>query len=238
MAPDDADRSPERGAVEAASSGESPSRPTAGRGSEPEPPSTGGAILPPERYLLAGERLVERIDVGSGWVVATTHRVVVFDPDDGTRTERFVAIDRPNVVGVRTGGGGDPRLLGYVSRAAVSALLLLGSGAVAESVGLRTLFDTDLAPVGAPGVAGLTSMLAVAGDLLGLLVDVFLVGGSVAAVAAFLLAGAYLRRRRPTLVIERAGGDDVVVRLPSRQSGERAVETLARALADELAVGR
>ena len=194
------------------------------------------STLSPERYLLAGETIVERVDVGHGWVAATTHRVLVFDPDSDGR--RFEAVDRPNVVGVRTSGGGDPTPLAYLPRAVVYSVLLLGGGLVARSYGLRSLFSVSTDAAEMPGVSGVTSMLSLAGVLMGLLVDALLVGGVVAGLAALALAAWYLRSRHPALVIERAGDDDVTFRLPSAAVGDRVVETLERVLSDELAAAR
>ena len=194
------------------------------------------STLSPERYLLAGETIVERVDVGRGWVTATTHRVLVFDPDsDG---KRFEAVDRPNVVGVRTRDGGDPTPLAYLPRTVVYSVLLLGGGLVAQSYGLRSLFSVSTDAAEMPGVGGVTSMLSLAGALMGLLVDALLVGGVVAGLAALALAAWYLRSRHPALVIERAGDDDVTFRLPSAAVGDRAVETLERVLSEELATAR
>jgi hypothetical protein len=195
----------------------------------------GAAMLTPDRYLLAGESVVDRLDVGRGWVAATTHRVLVFDPTSDGR--RFAAVDRPNVVGVRTTHGGDPTVLTFLSRAVVSCVLLLGAGVAARSLGFESLFVLDTGVADTPGVGGLVSMLSLAGTLLGLFVDALFVGGVVAGLAAFVLAGWYLHGREPTLVVERAGDDDLSVRLPSRETGDRAVERLERLLADELAVG-
>jgi hypothetical protein len=194
------------------------------------------STLSPERYLLAGETVVEGVDVGRGWVAATTHRVLVFDPDSDGR--RFEAVDRPNVVGVRTSGGGDPTPLAYLPRAVVYSVLLLGGGLVARSYGLRSLFSVSTDAAEMPGVSGVTSMLSLAGVLMGLLVDALLVGGVVAGLAALALAAWYLRSRHPALVIERAGDDDVTFRLPSAAVGDRVVETLERVLSDELAAAR
>ncbi|WP_380675644.1 hypothetical protein [Salinigranum sp. GCM10025319] len=194
-----------------------------------ERPST----LSPERYLLAGETVTERVDVGRGWVAATTHRVLVFDPD--SEGKRFAAVDRPNVVGIRTTDGGDPTPLAYLPRAVVYSVLLLGGGLIARSYGLRSLFSVSPGATEMPGVSGVLSMLSLAGALMGLLVDALLVGGGVAGLAALALAAWYLRSRHPTLVIERAGDDDVTLRLPAAAVGDRAVETLERVLAEELA---
>jgi hypothetical protein len=209
--------------------------------SETDEPGSGAvddshpATFAPDRYLLAGESLVDRVDVGRGWIAATTHRVLVFAPEAEGR--RFDAIDRPNVVGIRTTGGGDPTLLGYASRAGAYGLLLLGGWIAVRAFGLGSLFDVGAGVADTPGVGGLLSMLSLAGTLFDVLVTALLVGGVVAVGAAAVLVWWYSRSRHPALVIERAGGDDVTLELPSAAVGERAVATLERTLADELAVG-
>jgi hypothetical protein len=193
------------------------------------------ATLAPERYLLAGESLVERVDVGHGWIAVTTHRLVVFAPD--AEGKRFDTIDRPNVVGIRTTDGGDPTVLGYASRAGAYGLLLLGGWIATRAFGLGSLFDVDAGVSDAPGVDGLLSMLSLAGTLFDALVAALLVGGVVAGGTAVVLVAWYYRSRRPTLVVERAGEDDVTLKLPSTVAGERAVAALERTLVEELAVG-
>jgi hypothetical protein len=209
---------------------------TPGAGAESESAAESvSATLQPEQYLLAGETVVERVDLGRGWVAATTHRVLVFDPEGEGR--QFDSVDRPNVVGVRTTAGGDPDVLGHVSRAVLYAVSLFGGWLAARSVGLASLFSVPDAG-GTPGFGGLLSMLSLAGRLLTLLVDALLVGGVVATLAAAVLAAWYLRGRHPALVVDRAGDGDVTLRLPTAAAGDRAVEALERALADELGDAR
>lgn len=210
---------------------------------EPEPPesegrSSGadatGRSLDPERYLLAGETIVERHDVGAGWVAVTTHRLLVFDPDSEGR--RFETVDRPNVLGVGTSGGGSRSVVPYAWRAGGYAVVLVGGGLLVRASGLQSLFTTT--ETGAPGVDGVLSILSLVGTLVGLLADLLFVAGGVAAVAAVALTAWYLRSRAPTLVVERAGDDDIRIRLSDGVVGERLADTIEHALADELAVGR
>lgn len=192
--------------------------------------------LDPERYLLAGETLDEYIDVRRGWVVATSHRLVVFDPDaDG---KRFVTVDRPNVLDVRTTGGGDSRLRLYAFRAGLYAVALLASGSVARGLGLRDLFTASPDVGSTPGVGGLVSALSLVGALVGLVVDVVFFGGLLTGVVALALYAFYRRGRAPTLVVERAGEDDLELELPSNAVGRRVVARLERAFSDELAFAR
>lgn len=213
-------------------------------GSNVEPPTStettdtdGQPRLAPGRYLFAGETIVEHHETRAGWVAVTTHRLLTFDPDaDG---KRFETVNRPNVVAVRTTDGGNPTLHAYRWRALGYAVVLLGGGLVARSMGLQSLFRTPTATgTGTVGIDGLLSALSLFGLVVGLLVDLLLVAGVVAALAALGLAAWSLLARRPTLVVERAGEADIELELPTEAAGRRTVDALERALRDELAVGR
>ncbi|WP_372911495.1 hypothetical protein [Salinigranum sp.] len=197
----------------------------------PTPPRT----LDPGQYLFTGETVETRVDVGRGWVVATSHRLLTFDPDASGR--RFVTVDRPNVVDVRVTGGGGRRVRSSALRAGLYAVVLLVGGLAARSLGLESLFVTNVDVGTTPGVGGLVSLLSLAGALVALLVDLLFVGGAVLGLAALGLGVWYARGRQPTLVVERAGEDALTVPLPSHAVGKRLVDGLERALAEELAVG-
>jgi hypothetical protein len=197
----------------------------------PTPPRT----LDPGQYLFTGETVATRVDVGRGWVVATSHRLLTFDPDASGR--RFVTVDRPNVVDVRVTGGGSRRVRSSALRAGLYAVVLLGGGLAAHSLGLESLFVTNADVGTTPGVGGLVSLLSLAGALVALLVDLLFVGGAVLGLAALGLGVWYARGRQPTLVVERAGEDALTVPLPSHAVGRRVVDGLERALVEELAVG-
>ena len=194
------------------------------------------STLDPERYLLAGESVVERVDVRRGWVVATSHRLLVFDPDSSGK--RFETVDRPNVVDVRTTGGGSRRVRSYALRAGLYAIVLGGGGVMARSLGLGSLFATAPGVGNTPGVGGLVSVLSLVGALVGFLVDLLFVGAFVAGTLALALGVWYVRGRQPTLVVERAGEEALELDLPSPAVGRRAVEGLERALGAELTVNR
>jgi hypothetical protein len=197
----------------------------------PTPPRT----LDPRHYLFAGETVETRVDVGRGWVVATSHRLLTFDPDASGR--RFVTVDRPNVVGVRVTGGGSRRVRSSALRAGLYAVVLLVGGLAARSLGLESLFVTNADVGNTPGVGGLVSLLSLVGALVALLVDLLLVGGAVLGLAALGFGVWYARGRQPTLIVERAGEDALTVSLPSHAVGRRLADGLERALAEELAVG-
>ena len=190
--------------------------------------------LDPDPYLFAGETARERVDVGRGWVVATSHRLLVFDPDSSGK--RFVTVDRPNVVDVGMRGRGHTQVRSYALRAGLYAAVLLVGGLAARSLGVQSLFAASPDVGNTPGVGGLVSLLSLVGTLVGLLVDLLFFGGLALALVALGLGGWYLRGRQPTLVVERAGEDDIELELPSHAVGRRAVEGLERALAEELGV--
>jgi hypothetical protein len=210
----------------AADPGESPDETAAAGGGQ-------RARLAPERYLFAGERVVQQESLDPGWVAVTTHRLLVFDPDAEGR--RFEAVDRLNVVGVTATAGGSPRARSLLPRVAAYAVVLLSCGLAGRAVGLRSLFSSVPETSGAPGVDGLLSVVGLVGSLLGGLVDLLVVAGVVAGLVAVSLVAWDVRDRTPTLVVERAGDDDIRVELPTASSGRDVVDGIEWALADELA---
>jgi len=187
-------------------------------------PTAGG--YDPESLCYAGERVVEQVPLGGGWAAVTTHRVLAYNPDaDG---QRFEAVARPNVSGVRVDADGDPRLLGWALRAAVYGLVALGGGAVLRVMSLGETLSVGASARGAPvgGVLAVTDALVAA---LSLLTTLLLVGGVALCGGALVLGWRYLRTRRPALVVERFGDGDVRLSAP-RTDGKRAARTLSAAV--------
>lgn len=219
--------------------GTDPADPARDRESLDRPDGAGSTVsrtLDPERYLLAGETIAERVDVRRGWVVATSHRLLVFDPESSST--RFVTVERPNVVDVRTTGGGNRRIRSYAGRAGLYGVVLLTGGFVARGLGLRSLFTASPDVGTTPGVSGLVSALSLVGTLASLVVDLLFFGGLAAGLVGLALGVWYVRGRQPTLVVERAGEDDLEFELPSNAVGRRLVDSLERGLSEELALNR
>ncbi|MFB6256382.1 MAG: hypothetical protein ABEH58_06605 [Haloplanus sp.] len=188
--------------------------------------SSGG--YDPDALCYAGERVVERAPLGSGWAAVTTHRVLAYNPDADGR--RFEAVACPNVSGVSVDATGEGRLLGWGLRAATYGLVGLGSGVALRAMDLGETLSTgatagaSAAPVG--GILAITDALAAA---LSLLVTLLLLGGVALVVGSLGVLARYLRTRRSALVVERFDNDPV--RLPApRGDGEQAANALSAAL--------
>jgi len=203
-------------------------------------PGTGGGLDPsgrsdpigsstdydPDRLCYDGERVVERTPLGAGWAAVTTHRVLAYNPAaDG---QRFEAVDRPNVSGVRVDAAGDGRFLGWGLRAAIYGLAGLGGGVALRAMDLQSTLSVD-ASAGAAPVGSVLAVTDALASVLTFLTTLLLVGGTVLVVGALGLLTRYLRTRNPALVVERFGDDPVRLSVP-RGDGERAVRALSAAL--------
>lgn len=181
----------------------------------------------PDRWLYAGESVVAREPLGTGWLAVTTHRLLVYTPD--TDGPRFTGYDRPNVEDVRVDAGGDSRYLAILPRAAVYAVVLLGGWFAFGQAGL-----TDLLAVNAGdslSVVGMAGLFGTIRRALALLELALLGGGLLLAAVAIALCGQYLRSRRSRLVVDVAGEGAVALSLPA---GVRAADVSLTRIHDAL----
>jgi len=163
--------------------------------------------------LYDGEQIRERVAVGSGGVVVTTHRVLVFTPD--REGANYHQVDRPNVEGVERTTRGEFGFLEQGGKALVVGLVLLAAGQFVSLDGLVSGVSLDSA--GTAGTAGLGRMLGLLSTMLTLLARLdelmTLFGGLALAFAAVVL-GVYAWSREDLLVVSVAGGEDVALPAP------------------------
>lgn len=157
--------------------------------------------------LFDGESIRERVDAGTDRVVVTTHRVLAFTPDsDGAN---FRAIDRPNVIGVRTGMQGNAGRLRRAAVAGAGGLGALSLGLLLDLDSLVPKGGVDLAGGSAAGIGGLLGTIETLLRIVALLDDLLVAVGLLVLLAAVVLAGVYWTHREPKLTIAVAGDDDV-----------------------------
>ncbi len=180
-----------------------------------------------EELLYDGETIERQVDLGTARVVVTSHRVLAFTPE--MTGENLRQVDRPNVIGLERSSLTDDALLARGLRIGVWAVLLLGAGALFDFGSL--IGGVDLTGQGTDelGLGGTLEGVQRMLDLLALLDELLLAAGAIAALAAVAALGLFWHRRRPTLAITVAGGEDIHVPRPG--AGDR------KALEDALAGG-
>lgn len=170
-----------------------------------------------EDLLYDGETVRETVDLATGQVVVTSHRVLAFTP----RTEgaNFRQADLPNVEGVGFGAQTEADLLERALRFSVIGVVLLGFGVVVDFGSI--VGDVDLTGGEAAGQIGIGGMLGAIQTMLGLIrsLDQYMqLFGAVALVLGVVLLSVYWYLREPTVVIEVAGGDDIHVQRADRDT--------------------
>lgn len=183
-----------------------------------------------EQLTYDGEDVVETVAAGTGGVVVTTHRVLVFSPEgDG---EAFSHVDRPNVAGVEEHEGGETRWLALGVKAGVVGAVLLLAGALLPLDAL--VGDVDVGRgTGAIGLGGAMGPLETMLRILRSLDAVLLVLGALAFLVAAGALGWYLRTRERQLRIDRAGGEPLPLSLGDEPLDDGTVARLRRAIAPD-----
>ncbi len=166
-----------------------------------------------EELLYDGESIQERVPVGAGGVVVTSHRLLAFTPDrDGPN---FSQVDRPNVDGVEVDTGGEFRFLELAVKAIVVGVALLVAGFTVSLDGM--VQGISLESNGAASAVGIGGMLGLLQTMLGLLAqldDLMRVFGGLALAFGAVVLAVYLRSRERLLVVAVAGGDDIELAAP------------------------
>ncbi len=178
----------------------------------------------PERWLYAGERVVESVSVGTGWLTVTSHRVLWYDPDATGR--RFESFHRANVRDLRVETGGDAARLARVPRLLVYGLVALGGWVGMTVTGVESMLTVDAPSTGQLGLVA--SVLSTAQFGLHALRVGLLVAGVVCVLVALALVGRYVDSRRTRLVVDLG---DERVELPTDESSRSpAIDRLRIAL--------
>ncbi|WP_324665153.1 hypothetical protein [Haloarcula sediminis] len=167
--------------------------------------------------LYDGESVQERVPVGAGGVVVTSHRLLAFTPD--REGANFSQVDRPNVDGVEVRTGGEFRFLERAVKAIVVGVALLVAGFTVSLDGM--VEGVSLESGGAGSAAGIGRMLGLLGtmlDLLARLDDLMRVFGGLALAFGAVVLAVYLWSRERLLVVAVAGGDDIELAAPDDEA--------------------
>jgi hypothetical protein len=178
-----------------------------------------------EDLLFEGESIEESVDVDTGRVVVTTHRVLVFTPEFGEKNYRHV--DRPNVVGVKTDHTGRRTLLEYALKLGLGGALLVGIGL---SVDFGNFVPTDTLPStnSAMGIGSILGTVQSMMQLLAMLDEFMVMGGAMGVIAGTALGSVYVLTRTKLLVIECAG-EDITMAAP-KENAKRVVTRIGDAI--------
>lgn len=179
------------------------------------------------RLTYDGETITESVDVGAGGVVVTTHRVLVFRPEDDG--EMYTAVDLPNVTGVEREEAGERRFLALGAQAGLLGTVLLLAGALlpVDSLVGEVSLGEGAGRLGVGGVVGLVESLV---GILRSLDAILLVLGALAYVVAAGALGWYLRTRERRLQVTRAGDDPLTLSVGEESLPDGTVVRLRRAL--------
>ncbi|MFB6308257.1 MAG: hypothetical protein ABEH35_02915 [Haloarculaceae archaeon] len=161
--------------------------------------------------LYDGESVVDRVAVGDGGVVVTSHRVLAFTPE--SEGPNYRAVERPNVTGVTHTVKGDPEFLQQGVKAGIVGGILIAAG---QTISLDSMVSGVTIGSGARrvGVGGMFGLIQSMLDLLAQLDELMrLFGGLALALAAVVLA-VYLWSRESLLVIGVSGDEDVELPAP------------------------
>jgi hypothetical protein len=188
---------------------------------ETEPDSDNSGVGGRIRSLLyAGEEPQAAVPVADGYLVATTHRLLVYTPrGDGTNLE---VVEGPNATAISHDASGNAQLLQPIVYTVGGGLLLVVLGTMLNFQGL-----SDAVPrvSGGVGVGSILAQIASLLSLVGLLDELMAVAGALALLVGTALTGAYLYTRRSEVVVRVAGESDL--RVPAGSTTERETEAFA-----------
>jgi len=179
--------------------------------------------------LYDGEEVVERITVGDGGVVVTTHRVLSFTPEREGANFRYV--DRPNVTGVSASTSGEFGFFQQALKAIIvgGVLLIAGQTVSFDSLVAGVTIDPSAAQVGMGGMLGMLSSFL---QLMAQLDELMTAFGALALAFGALVLGVYLWTREHELVVAVAGDEDDL-RLPAPADAEDVAKRLEATILPE-----
>ena len=180
-----------------------------------------------EELLYDGESVQERVPVGAGGVVVTSHRLLAVTPDRSG--PNFSQVDRPNVDGVDITTSGEFRFLAQAVKAIVVGIALLAAG---YTVSLDSMVEgISLESGGAASAVGIGGMLGLLQTMLGLLAqldELMRVFGGLALAFGVVVLAVYLWSRERLLVVSVAGGDDIELPAPDDEGVVDKLQTAVR----------
>lgn len=180
-----------------------------------------------EEVLYDGESIWETVHVGSGAVVVTSHRLLIFTPDqDGPN---YRQVDRPNVDGATVSNTGKTGLLKYAIQALVVGGMLLAGGLLIDFDGLASGFSLDTGTAGGPvSAGGMIGLFQSVLDLLGRLDEALLAIGGLGFALGIILLGIYIWTRKRVLTISVAGDDDITLTAPNEDGSVQRLQDSLR----------
>lgn len=176
-----------------------------------------------DRLLHPGETVEEEVSVGDAQVAVTTQRVIVFTPYTEGENVRYV--ERPNVVGVEARNSGNRQLLGVGATVGLTGILLVVIGNTLNLSVPETLRNLEGGAV--PG-AGLAESMVSTIEIIDTL---FLALGVLLLANAAVITGYYFLRRKSTVAVAVAGGDDVELSTYEEEDTDRVAGRLRNAIA-------
>ena len=177
------------------------------------------------------ESIREEVRIGSGGVVVTNQRLLVFTPD--SQGANFRQVDLPNVESVERRTIGERRFLMPGLKAGVLGLVMVAFGYAfnfdqfAEGITL----DSGTGAASAVGVGGLLGMVQTFIELLAMLDDLLRIVGGLALAFTAVALGAYVWSRDSRLVASVAGEDDI--ELPGSGVDDARIDRLRTAIQGE-----
>lgn len=172
--------------------------------------------------LYAGEEPRAAVPVADGYLVATTHRLLVYTPrDDGANLE---VVHGPNATAISHDASGNAQLLQPIVYTVGGGLLLVVLGTMLNVQGMSDAVPS-MEGGGGVGVGSILAQIASLLSLVGLLDELMAVAGALALLVGTALTGAYLYTRRSEVVVRVAGESDL--RIAAGSTTERETEAFA-----------
>jgi len=175
-----------------------------------DPTNKGMSWVEQARNLLHNnESIREEVRIGSGGIVVTNQRLLVFTPEQPGAN--FQQVDRPNVESVERRTSGDRKFLMPGLKAGILGLVMVAFGFVfnfddfAEGIAL----DGGTGAASAVGVGGLLGLMQTIIELFVLLDDLLRIFGGLALAFSAVTLGVYVWSRDDQLVVSVAGESDI-----------------------------
>ncbi|MFC6757050.1 hypothetical protein ACFQER_10660 [Halomicroarcula sp. GCM10025894] len=159
--------------------------------------------------LHNNESIRKEVRIGSGGVVVTNQRLLVFTPEQPGAN--FRQVDRPNVESVERRTSGDRKFLMPGLKAGIVGLVMVAFGYVfnfdsfAEGVSL----DSGTGAASAVGLGGILGLIQTAIELFALIDELLRIFGGLALVVSAVALGVYVWSRENRVVVSVAGEGDI-----------------------------
>ncbi|WP_284012128.1 hypothetical protein [Halobaculum litoreum] len=183
--------------------------PTSGRAADadaPAPATRASVDAVDAALLYAGEEPRAELPVADGRLVATSHRVIAYAPDDDERAT-LRGVHRANVRAVRLSSTGTDWLARPIAYCVVGGLAMVAGGSLVSFDAMSTTMPDS---AGATGVGGLLSTIGGILSMLAFVDDLLRVGGALALLAGAALMGVYAYTRGREVVVETEGEADTL----------------------------